>query len=114
MHELGIVFYVLEQTKKVALENNVKHIKSITVELGEVSGVIPSYFEDVWKWAVNKEDLTKDCELRLIIPKAETYCEDCECTYETVKYGKICPNCGSEHTYLIKGRETNIKEMEVE
>ena len=42
-----------------------------------------------------------------------TYCEDCGETYETVKYAKVCPNCGSKHTYLIQGNEFNIKQIEV-
>ena len=30
----------------------------------------------------------------------------------TVEHGKICPYCGSEHTYLQQGNEFNIKEIE--
>lgn len=41
MHELGVVFHLLDTTKKVAKENNVKHVNRVTVELGEVSTVIP-------------------------------------------------------------------------
>ena len=41
-----------------------------------------------------------------------TLCEDCHSEYETVRYAKICPNCGSEHTYLLRGNEYNIKEIE--
>ena len=43
-----------------------------------------------------------------------TYCEDCQRTYETVKYGKICPYCQSQNTYLVQGNECNIKEIEAE
>ena len=43
---------------------------------------------------------------------AITYCEDCGKTYGTVEHGKICPHCGSEHTYLQQGNEFNIKEIE--
>lgn len=113
MHELGIVFHIIDEIKEVAIQNNVKHVNSVTLEIGEVSTLIPSYMEDVWKWAVEKEDLMKGCKLNIEVIKAETYCEDCGCTYETIKYAKICPKCGSEHTYLIKGNEKNIKEIEV-
>ena len=42
-----------------------------------------------------------------------TYCEDCKETYETVKYAKVCPYCGSKHTYLVQGNEFSIKQIEV-
>ena len=114
MHELGIVFHIIDEVKEIAIENKVKHVNSVTLEIGEVSTLIPSYMEDVWNWAVKKEELMTDCKLNIEVIKAETYCEDCGNVYETVKYAKICPKCGSEHTYLIKGNEKNIKEIEVE
>ena len=60
-----------------------------------------------------KEELVKDCEMEVEIIPGITYCEDCGETYETVKYAKVCPNCGSKHTYLIQGNEFNIKQIEV-
>ena len=43
--------------------------------------------------------------------EAITYCEDCKGQYRTIDYGKKCPYCHSEHTYLLKGNEFNIKEI---
>ena len=43
--------------------------------------------------------------------EAITYCEDCKGQYRTIDYGKTCPYCHSEHTYLLKGNEFNIKEI---
>lgn len=37
--------------------------------------------------------------------------DDCKSEYNTIEHGKICPNCGSEHTYLLKGNEFMIKEI---
>ena len=39
----------------------------------------------------------------------------CEYCQNMVEAGgdKICPYCGSEHTYLIQGNEHEIKEIEV-
>lgn len=113
MHELGIVFYILDDVKKVALENNVEHVNSVTLEVGEVSTVIPEYLLDCWNWATNKNELTKDCELKIETIKAFSYCETCKTEFETVKYGKTCPKCGGSHTHLVKGDEINIKEIEV-
>lgn len=113
MHELGVVFYVIDDVKKVAIENNVERVHSVTLELGEVSTVIPYYLEDCWNWAVKKHELLTDCKLKIETIEAITYCENCQQNYPTVKHGKICPHCGSERTYLIRGNEFNIKEIEV-
>ncbi len=114
MHELGIVFHIIDQVKKVAVRNNVKHVNKVTLEVGEVSTLIPSYLIDCWNWAVKKEEIMTDCILDVQVIEAETYCTNCHKTYSTVKFGKVCPYCKSEDTYLIKGNEKNIKEIEVE
>lgn len=113
MHELGIVFYIIKDVKEAAAQNNVKKINSVTLELGEVSAVIPYYLEDCWKWAVKKEDALLN-EAKLIIEKipAVTYCEECGKEYPTVEHGKICPHCKSEKTYLLRGNEVMIKQVE--
>jgi len=73
--------------------------------------VVPSLLTDAWKWAADRTELMKDAELIIETLPAVTFCEDCKSEYETVTYGKICPNCGSEHTYLLKGNEFMIKEI---
>ena len=51
MHELGVVFHVIDSLKKVAAENGVERINKVTLQLGEVSTVIPHYLTDCWRWA---------------------------------------------------------------
>ena len=114
MHELGVTFHIMEHLEKVAKENQVTHIHSVTLELGEVSTVIESYLQNCWTWAAKRRPLFADAKLIVETLPAITYCEDCEKTYPTVEYGKICPHCGSERTYLLQGSEFNIKEIEVE
>lgn len=113
MHELGVVFYVIKDVKAIAEENGISKIHSVTLEIGEVSGVVHHLLEDCFKWACSKEPLMDGCKLIIEEIKAVTYCEDCGQEYDTVKYAKICPFCQSEHTYLVRGNEFNIKEIEV-
>lgn len=112
MHELGVVFSVIKDVEEVAAENAVTDIKSVTIELGEVSTVIPSYLSNCWKWAVKRTEIMQNASLIIETLPAITYCEDCKETYGTVEHGKTCPHCGSEHTYLIQGQEFNIKQIE--
>ena len=112
MHELGTVFYVIQEVEKVVEENHLTQVASVTLEVGEVSGIIPSYLSDFWLYARKKSDFLKEAELKIETLPAVTFCQDCKQTYPTVKYAKICPLCKSEHTYLVSGNEYNIKEIE--
>lgn len=111
MHELGVTFYVVRDVKKTALENEVDKIDFVTLEIGEVSGVINEQLIDCWNWAKKKESVTADATLNIETIEAVTFCEDCKKEYKTVEFGKICPHCNSERTYLIRGNEFNIKEI---
>ena len=111
MHELGVVFRIIDDLTEVGKENELTKIHSVTLQLGEVSGVVPDLLTDAWKWAAAKTELMNGAELIIETLPAVTYCEDCKCEYETVKHGKTCPNCGSVHTYLLKGNEFMIKEI---
>ena len=113
MHELGIVFYILRDVKEEAEKNNVKKINKVVLELGEVSGVVPSYLLDCWKWAREKEEMFKGSELVLEFIKAVSFCEDCKIEFNTLEHAKKCPKCNHENTYLLKGNEVFIKEIEV-
>ena len=116
MHELGIVNYVVKQVEKLAVENELTRVESVTLEFGEVSGIVPSYLINYWKWYTAKEEhsLLKDSELICETLPAVTWCDNCQSTYPTVAYGKICPHCGSDKTWLQSGQEMNIKEIVAE
>ena len=112
MHELGVVFSIIKTVEEVAAENDVTEVSVVKLHLGEVSTVIPEYLTDCWNWAVKKTEIMKEARLDIEIIPAVTYCEDCKKEYPTVKYGKTCPHCGSGHTYLLRGNEFTIQEIE--
>lgn len=114
MHELGVTFTVLNNVLDIAKKNNVKKVRSVTLELGQVSTVIPAYLEDCWNWACSKHEETKGCKLIIDRIRAITICLDCGKKYPTIIYKKVCPQCGSEHTELFQGNEFVIKEITVD
>ena len=113
MHELGIVVHVIKQIEELAKEKNVKEVKELTLEVGEVSGVVKEYFLDAFDWAKKKTEYMKDCKLNVIIIEGISYCQDCKDTFKTTQYGKTCPKCGGSHTYLITGRDVSIRDIKV-
>ena len=73
MHELGIVFYIIRDVKAVAEENHVERVSPVVMDIGEVSTVVPHLLTDCWRWAADKEDLLRGCELRINIIPAVTH-----------------------------------------
>lgn len=112
MHELGIVFHIIKSVERVAAENDLERVSAVVLELGEVSGVVPDYLTDCWKWAAAKTELVEGSELRIEMLPAMTRCDGCGRDYPTVAHGKTCPHCQSGNTWLLTGNEVNIKEIE--
>lgn len=112
MHELGIVFHMIKTVERVAAANDLQKIASVTLELGEVSGVVPHELTSCWNWAVAQTNVMEGAELKIETIPAVTLCESCNHTYPTVPQGRVCPLCGSEQTVLVRGNEINLKEIE--
>ena len=93
MHELGIVFHTIKTVERVGADNGLTEIASVTLELGEVSGAIPKELVSCWDWAVQKSDLLRGAALHIETLPAVTH-------------------CGSEDTWLLRGSEISIREIE--
>ena len=65
MHELGIVFHMIKTVERIAEENVLTSVSSVTLELGEVSGVVPHELTSCWNWAVAQTEVLKGAELRI-------------------------------------------------
>ena len=114
MHELGIIVHITKTLQNVAEENNLSEIASVTLEIGEVSGVVHEYLSDCWQYYRKKFPLIENAEMKIETLPAVTFCETCGRTYPTVEYGRQCPYCSSPETYLVCGNECNIKEIEAQ
>ena len=113
MHELGVVFHVIDHVVKIAEENKAQHINTVVLEIGTVSGIVEDYLQDCWKWAVEKHTETSGCLLKVKPIEAVSHCEACGADFDTIAHGKTCPTCGSDQTYLLQGNEFIIKEIMV-
>ena len=112
MHELGIVYHVIKQVEEVAKNNEVEKVGKITLEVGQVSGVVPEYFKDCFEWYKKKTTYLKECELEIVIIEGITYCQNCKKTVkneleenETYKllHPVVCPYCNSRNCTKISG-----------
>ena len=85
MHELSIVTYVIKQVEELAKENELTKVNSVTLEFGEVSGIVPEYLVDCWNWYAKKTPLIEGAQLITETIPAITWCDSCRKTYPTPK-----------------------------
>ncbi len=91
MHELGIVFHMIKTVERIAEENVLTSVSSVTLELGEVSGVVPHELTSCWNWAVAQTEVLKGAVLRIETIPAVTLCENCTHTYPDRPAGARLP-----------------------
>lgn len=114
MHELGLVFQMAKVVEEsLAGEEDITAIDTVVVEIGEISSVVPHYFESCFPAAASRCSLFEGA--RLVIEKfpAVARCKSCGTVFPVVEHEGYCPDCGSFDKDLLSGREFNIKEVVV-
>ena len=106
------VIHIPVLPEKLTVKSPGKNETATVLELGEVSGAIPLELVSCWDWAVNRTELLRGAPLKIETLPAVTHCEGCGENYPTVRHGRTCPYCGSEKTWLLRGNEISIKEIE--
>jgi len=114
MHEMGIVLHLAKTLDETAEQEQLKRIGKVVLQVGEVSGIMTDLFVEAWDYFKGRYPVLKESELVLEQIPAVTYCDHCKRTYETVRFGRTCPFCHSGETWLLKGNECVIKEIEAE
>ncbi|MBR4728008.1 MAG: hydrogenase maturation nickel metallochaperone HypA [Clostridia bacterium] len=114
MHEMGIVLHLAKTLDETAQENQLTAIGKVVLQVGEVSGIMTDLFTDCWEYFKGRHPVLRDSVLVIEPIPAVTWCDSCKRTYETVRYGKECPYCHSGETWLLRGSECVIKEIEAE
>lgn len=110
MHELGVVLEIFDLTEEIMQEQTLKKVSAVTVEVGELSGILPDYFRECWN-AARLGGAFEKTELKLIVIPAAAKCA-CGEEYEMTANNRICPHCGKTDYTVLRGREFNILSIE--
>lgn len=110
MHELGIVYQIIRAVDEIKQEQSLSEIEAITLEIGEMSDVVPRFIKEAWQ-AVCHTTAYPDAEIRFEIIPARARCR--QCGYEDLvkNIGFDCPKCKSADFEIVSGREFIIKEI---
>lgn len=113
MHELGLTRHLIEIAERAALENGAKQVRSVTVEIGALAGVVPESVEFCFE-ACSRGTLLEGSRLDIVRIPGRGRCCDCQvdCTLET--YTIACPVCGGFSLERLQGEELRVTEMEID
>ncbi|MCX8027525.1 MAG: hydrogenase maturation nickel metallochaperone HypA [Thermodesulfovibrionales bacterium] len=114
MHEVSVAQALLDKVIEECLNSGYKSVRSVKVDIGRASGVV----SDALFFAYNalKSD-TIAGESSLIINEIDiaARCDDCQKEFTTQeKYVYECPFCSSWRFTILKGKELNLIEIEVD
>ena len=56
MHEMGIILHMANMLDETAKEQNLTKIGSVTLEVGEVSGIMTDLFVDCWAGTISRSN----------------------------------------------------------
>ncbi len=110
MHELGVVMEVIKTLDRIVLENNLKQVDTIVLQIGEISSMMPKYIEDCYDVAVDGTQFEKT-KLKIEILTATALCRPCNKVFKLVENEGKCEFCKSNDWELLSGKEFLIKEI---
>ena len=113
MHEYHIVEGVVKQILEKAKTSNAKKITSVTLILGELSGLqeesIRIYFDNL-----AEENILKGAKLIIKPVKSKLECQDCGEIFEHEKSKFNCPKCNGLGVLTDSGKEFYIDNIEID
>lgn len=110
MHELGLLSAMVKTIEGIAKEEKIDRIEKVVLQVGELSGVLPSYLESCYPAAVYKTFM-EDTKLELEIVPGIARCRDCGAEFNAVEHDLKCPQCGGQSLEALSGREMIVKEI---
>ena len=99
---------------EVAEENKAEKVKSIVVEIGKTSGVMPYYMHKYYPEAA-KGTILEDAELICEEVAVKALCEECgKEYYPTSENRYLCTHCGGRKAHIVEGKGVTLKNIVIE
>jgi len=113
LHEMSVAMNIVEIADSFAKEKNASKVISITLDIGELSGVQADAILFCYE-ACAKGRLAQGSRLEINMIKAMALCADCGEKFSPDNQIFICPKCEGLSVKLIAGDELKVREMEIE
>ena len=113
MHEMSYMIRLIN-TADEAVSDTPGRISSLSVEVGELTGVLPEYLEKYFPQA-SAGTRFEGADFTVIPIPAQALCLDCDSTFHPSRDNDYrCPSCGSINSRFLKGRELSVGEIKIE
>ena len=113
MHEMSLAEGVLQIIEDSALQQNFSRVKTVWLEIGQLSSVEPEAMRFCFD-AVVRGSLADGARLEIVIVDGGGQCLNCGQTVKLAAVYDACPACGGYPVNPLSGTEMRIKELEVE
>lgn len=111
MHELAYAVELVDTVEAFMKENHLSEVSSVTLQVGEATGIVPQYMFDCWPAAIDESEHLKGCKLVIDYLPAKGVCRNCNNEFVIVPNHGKCPKCGSEEYDINTGYEFEITEI---
>jgi len=111
MHEIGVLYEVVRSVENIAAQNKVEKVAAISLEVGELSGILPVFLERYYPIVVENSECLRDSKLLLDVIPGEAICNQCDTSFNVIKNEGYCPNCKSRDKTILGGSDFLIKEI---
>ena len=113
MHELGITQSIVDIAAHAAREQGASRVRSVTVEIGELAGVVADSVAFCFE-ACREGTLLAEAELIIETIPGRARCSGCGAESPVDPYTFACPACGAFTLERLQGEELQIREMEID
>ena len=113
MHETAIAEQILRTALPLAKKNGAERILEIRLEIGVLSGVVPSYLEHAMK-ELSRGTAAEGAKLAARYVPPQIRCEACGAESEGRRGLYVCPVCGSEKIRITGGSGYKLTDLLVE
>lgn len=110
MHEMSIAQGIIDLCSEHA---GGRRVKSLEVEIGELSTVVPEAIEFCFE-ACSRGTLLEGSQLNIERIPGRGECQDCGMETPLAELFGACQSCGSCRVVIIAGEEMRVREIEVE
>ena len=111
MHEIGALTKALDLVERIAQENGAQQVKFITLEVGELTGFLPVFFEKYFPVCVADRPILQSAELRIQVVKGQALCTECQTLYNIMRHEGKCPKCQSREKMVLGGQDFMVKDI---
>lgn len=113
MHEMSLAEGVLQLIEDAARREAFSRVKTVWLEIGQLSGVEPEAMAFCFD-AVVRDSVAAGARLEIVRVPGQAWCMQCSQPVTVAESYAACPRCGSYQLQVTGGSEMRVKELEVE